>query len=211
MKRKEFFMYSCFIIISLAALSSSQESFTTSLASDYSNTDTDDKSDMNHYTQDDISNNPVIQINASDIKSEPGKRCNYQNCPLYQGVCVDDTCICSYDYTTFKYENEPLIYCNYKQKSKFTAFFLEFFFPVGAGHLYAGKTLLAVIKFSLFLIFFCGMCSELCSLGMQMNKLVICSAFVILVDMFIWIILQFIDIICYAFGIYKDGNGVAMI
>src|SRR5436309_3311942 len=88
-----------------------------------------------------------IQVSRGSMQSQPGKTCSFDNCPLFKGVCYEEICICTYGYITYIQENTPQIYCNYAQKSRMTAFFLEFFFPFGAGHLYAGKTVLATIKF----------------------------------------------------------------
>jgi hypothetical protein len=165
-----------------------------------------------NFTQNDISNDPDIEINPNDVKSHPNVKCTYENCPLYQGVCYEDKCICAYGFTTFnKNPLEPSIYCNYKQKYKLVAFFLEFFFPVGAGHIYAEKYLHALVKFILFIIFFCAMCGEIFCLNLKMEKMLICSAFTIFADMCLWIVLQFVDILCYGLGIYSDGNSMPMI
>jgi hypothetical protein len=161
-----------------------------------------------------IDNNPEENIpdqSSSRIHTHSGKNCSFQNCPLLQGVCFEDQCVCSYGFKTFIVKNEPEIYCNYKQKSRMTAFFLEFFFPIGLGHLYAGKVTLGIIKCSLFCLFFLGLCGEIMCIRLNMNKFLLCSAFTLLADMCLWIVLQIVDLICYAFGFYLDGNGLPMI
>ena len=170
-----------------------------------------EKTNINNYTKDEIENNPNVQINPSEVRSHASKACNYRNCPPNQGVCYEGECICAYGFTTLDIEEEPLKYCNYKQKSRMTAFFLEFFFPIGLGHIYAAKYLLALIKFSLFFLFFCGVCGEICCMNLNMDKLMFCSAFTLLADMCFWLTFQLVDLICYAFGFYKDGNGVPML
>lgn len=151
----------------------------------------------------------AIQIDTEKLESHPGKTCNYSNCPLFQGVCYEEKCICGYGFTSV--ESQPMIYCNYRQKKRMVAFFLEFFFPLGVGHLYAGKTIMAIIKFTMFIFFFCGLCGELCCISLNINKWQVCSAFVILIDLALWFGLQIVDVVCYAFGFYNDGNGVKMI
>jgi hypothetical protein len=153
----------------------------------------------------------IISLIDSPTDNKSHSKCNYQNCPLLQGVCYEDNCICAYGFKTFIKKNDPEIYCNYKQKSRMTAFFLEFFFPIGLGHLYAGKITLALIKFGLFILFFIGLCGELMCIKLNLGNLVLCSAFTLLVDMCLWVTFQFVDLICYALGYYSDGNGVPMI
>lgn len=160
----------------------------------------------NELTQIDISN-----LSSSDILSSTNN-CTISNCPPGRGICVEDKCLCAYGYVTFnKSENHAQIFCNYKQKSRLTAFFLEFFFPIGIGHAYAGKVYLAIIKFSLFLILVCGTCGELCCIGIENNKGVICSAILILFVLLFWLAMCFFDLFAYAFGYYTDGNGILMI
>ncbi len=141
--------------------------------------------------------------------------CNHNNCPSFQGVCYDNECICSHGFAThneFNTSNTPIIYCNYKLKSKFVAFFLELFFPFGAGHLYAGNNILAMIKFISFSMIICSCCGILCTIALEdkgcgMKCFVIFFIFMIV----FWILFELIDLFCYAFGIYKDGNGIPML
>jgi len=157
-----------------------------------------------------------IQIDISKLANEEilssGKNCTISNCPPGQGICVEDMCLCAYGYTSHNLtQNHPQIYCNYRQKSRLMAFFLEFFFPIGIGHAYAGKTYLAFFKFSLVIILICGTCGELCCIGLDLQKGMICSAISVLFVLLLWIGLSFFDLFAYAFGYYSDGNGVQMI
>ena len=151
------------------------------------------------------------EIKSNYIENKQNETCNPKNCPITQGACYENRCVCSYGFATLKVKDQPDINCNYQLKSRMTAFFLEFFFPIGLGHFYAEKYVLALIKFSLFLFFFSSICGELCCIKFRFHKLLICSAFAIVIDMSLWIILQFVDLVCYAFGFYKDGNGFRMI
>jgi hypothetical protein len=153
----------------------------------------------------------IISFIDSSLDNKIKNKCNYENCPLLQGVCYEDNCLCSYGFKTYMKTNDPVIYCNYKQRSRMTAFFLEFFFPIGLGHLYAGKITLALIKFGLFIGFFIGLCGELMCIKLNFEKLVVCSAFTLLADMCLWISIQLVDLVCYALGYYSDGNGVQLI
>ena len=140
-----------------------------------------------------------------------GKNCTVSNCPRGQGICLEDRCLCSYGFLTYNSPDHQHIYCNYKQKSRLMAFFLEFFFPIGIGHAYAGKIYLAIFKFSLFFILICGTCGEVCCLGFEHNKIIVCSAIFIVFTLLLWIALSFFDLFAYAFGFYLDGNGLPMI
>lgn len=153
----------------------------------------------------------ISHIRSSVNNNKTQNICNYENCPLLQGVCYQDNCLCSYGFKTFLKINDPEIYCNYKQKSRMTAFFLEFFFPIGLGHVYAGKFSFALIKFGLFIGFFIGLCGELICIKLNFEKLVVCSAFTLLGDMCLWITFQIVDLVCYSLGYYSDGNGVQLI
>ena len=45
-----------------------------------------------------------------------------KNCPVNQGLCVSDICVCSEGYQTLLSQNTPLdqqIYCNYKKISQY--------------------------------------------------------------------------------------------
>ncbi|MCQ2817044.1 MAG: hypothetical protein MJ252_07245 [archaeon] len=136
--------------------------------------------------------------------------CNYSNCPPLQGVCFNNQCICGKGYATVnnEYINSNGISCNYKTKSQFIAFLLEFFFPIGVGHLYSERTLMASIKFGIFVFFLIGFCSELCLLKTAMNKCIICLSIFFILDIIIWFGIQLVDLCGFALGFYKDGHGV---
>lgn len=147
-----------------------------------------------------------------DAKESDTASCNVEICPPMQGVCYEDKCICAYGFKTVApQEDEPLIKCNYRQKSHMVAFFLEFFFPVGIGHLYAEKITLTLVKFSIFAVFFVGACGQLCCLNLKINKWIIFTSMLLLFDLVLWIALQIVDIICYVLNYYLDGNGIRMI
>ncbi len=139
--------------------------------------------------------------------------CTNNNCPPFQGICYENQCRCNQGYATL-IDNpiEPVIYCNYKLKSKFVAFFLELFFPFGAGHLYAENTLLAMIKFVSFSMIVCTCCGVLFSIALEdKNCGVKCFGLLFLLMIVFWALFETIDLVCYAFGIYKDGKGLPLI
>ena len=139
--------------------------------------------------------------------------CNPVNCPPLRGVCSGNECICEEGYITVnnkKVQNNG-VFCNYHTKSRFIAFLLEFFFPFGVGHFYSGNMVLAVIKLALFVVLICTCCAVLCCVT---GKVVNTFSFVICVIVVLCIIgivfMEVFDLFCYAFGFYKDGNGVKM-
>lgn len=169
----------------------------------------------------------------------PEEKCSPLNCPINQGMCLDNHCECFYSYITYigntshnkggnntnsstvipiikfiETPHENIIYCNYERKCKVTAFLLEFLFPFGAGHLYTGKLKLALIKLLTFSIFFLFICGELFYLKCKLNALNKCHmylTFSIIGDIFFWLCFHICDLFSYAFGIYTDGNGVKLI
>ena len=133
-------------------------------------------------------------------------KCNYYNCPYLQGVCSNNECICAKHYMTVKDKsNKEQIFCNYETKSKFTAFFLEFLFPLGIGHFYANNYGKGILKFALFALLLSSCCFELCCLKAMINKGIVCLSFLVFVVLCSWIALQVMDLVGYLFGFYTDG------
>jgi hypothetical protein len=63
------------------------------------------------------------------------------------GMCVADKCMCDDGWLTFANSTE----CDYEQKSRTTAFWLEFFFAVGgAGYIYLGYLDLGIYQMVIF-------------------------------------------------------------
>ena len=118
------------------------------------------------------------------------------NCPHGKGVCQADTCYCLRGYSTLlnKQDTNP-IFCNYEQKSRWIAFFLEFIIPP-IGLIYLGRFVHAFIKLILFI----------CVLVDRKNPqnlpgwIPLC-----------FVILYFTDFICLLFAVYHDGNGVPIL
>lgn len=150
-----------------------------------------------------------IQLTYANNSNAQLSKCSYANCPALQGVCDNNTCLCGNGFMTVEQLNDGK-FCNYKTKSKFIAFLFEFFFPFGVGHLYAENATLAMIKFSLFMIFFLSFCFELCFLQAKVGKCLLFITFIFIVDLILWILLQLVDLIGYSLGYYTDGNGIQM-
>jgi hypothetical protein len=137
--------------------------------------------------------------------------CSYENCPFSQGLCYENKCLCAYGFKTLASNSEPQIFCNYHQKSKMTAFLLEFFFPFGVGHYYAGRIYFAIAKLVFFIILFCNFCGELICMNLRLYKLFMCSTMFAIAFSCIWLIFQSIDLLCYLTGLYNDGYGISLI
>jgi hypothetical protein len=139
--------------------------------------------------------------------------CDIPNCPITQGVCYENFCYCNYGYSTFINEGEQEINCNYFKKYRWIAFMLEFLFPFGIGHFYAGKTYLGIEK----LILSLSLCSCWCGgillscMGVNSKGNILCAASCALCVAVTWTVFYLTDLICYISGFYLDGNGQELI
>ena len=139
--------------------------------------------------------------------------CNPANCPPLRGLCSNNLCVCQEGFVTVNnnYVKNNGIFCNYILKSRFIAFILEFFFPFGVGHFYAGKKILATIKLGIFVTLIISFIALLCFISkyrLVTNAGSIVLTVVIILCILILIIMQIFDLIAYGFGLYSDGNGV---
>ena len=74
------------------------------------------------------------------------------NCPINQGTCIKNKCICGKLFATLPGKNSKITtYCNYEKINRFKPLILEFFFP-SVGHFFAKKYILGSIKLSLIVI-----------------------------------------------------------
>lgn len=169
-----------------------------------------------------------ISISSSISQQEESMKglCNQINCPFGQGQCLNNQCYCFTGYVTNINDNnnnnirsgkileKTIIYCNYEVKSHTIAFFLEFFFPFGTGHFYSQRYVHGCFKLMLFLFLCIFWCGDICgirirfALNSKMDKIHI---FIVLLNLLSLFIVHIIDLICFGFQIYKDGNGVEMI
>ena len=139
--------------------------------------------------------------------------CNVLNCPPLRGICSADLCICEEDYITLnnKYIKNFNVFCNYHLKSRYIAFLLEFFFPFGVGHFYAGKTYFATIKIGLFVLLILMCCGVLCCVNIKdINSCSFIICLILVLNIIALLIMQMCDLIFYALGIYNDGYGIEM-
>ena len=143
-----------------------------------------------------------------------------KNCLPENGKCINNTCICFDEFFSLENmlnKNNTKIFCEYRKMSRFGPLILEFFLPT-LGHLYAGKMNLFIAK--LFFIFFpligyfCGLTDNQPNPDGTSKALSTCNWILLILLIICGIILPFfhiIDLICYSFGIYKDGKGVPFI
>ena len=75
-----------------------------------------------------------------------------ENCPINQGTCIKDKCVCGKLYATLPGKNNKITtFCNYEKINRFKPLILEFFFP-SVGHFFVKKYILGSIKLSLIII-----------------------------------------------------------
>jgi hypothetical protein len=169
----------------------------------------------------------LINLTCENLQfSSNVKTCNPIICPFNQGICIENICKCSPGFTTNGiYNNQTSqisqttfsnteTFCNYRQLCAYTAFFLEFLFPIGAGHIYAKNFKLAILKFFSFSIFFCFICGEFFLFRVKLSILSKCDriiAYFLISDIFIWFIFHLVDLAFYGAGIYRDGNGIELL
>ena len=170
---------------------------------------------QNDYKNKFLSNNILLLIFICFLIQSVNSACTTLNCPPLRGLCSNNICVCEDGFTTInnKYIKTSGIFCNYKLKSRYIAFLLEFFFPIGAGHFYSGKTILASIKLGIFVLLIFAMIALLCCNSKGKNKpdmITIILAIVIILCLLSLIFMQIFDLIGYAAGIYVDGNGVEL-
>ena len=163
-----------------------------------------------------------------------------KNCPVYQGMCVSDICVCNEGYHTLLDKSTPanlIIFCNYKKISQYTPIVTEIFLP-SLGHFIVGNYWLGILKISLILAY-------LLSSYYLYKKVSLPSLFIALfekigITIFLGIpvgrlrtrrdlerkklakiifkvsstlisLMYFVDLFFYKFGVYTDGNGVPFV
>ena len=128
------------------------------------------------------------------------------NCPVNQGYCLNDQCICINNYWTHNKptQTSPMIYCNYKRTSTLMCFIAEFFLPPFGNYL-AGYFGYATLKLPITIIALCVIRAK--NLGQIKNIGVLLF---LALNMFTFIIMQLFDIYNYLFGYYTDSEGVPM-
>jgi hypothetical protein len=161
-----------------------------------------------------------------------------KNCPVNQGLCVTDICVCSEGYQTMLDKSIPIdqqIFCNYKKISQYTPIVTEIFLP-SLGHFIVGNYWLGLIKIALLLAYVISSYSLykkvtipillkilLNKIGLSVflgvpllrsrqrdNKIIILKK-IFHISGTLFSLMYFVDLFFYKFGIYTDGNGVPFI
>lgn len=103
---------------------------------------------------------PTLKLSIDFYNATTTTICTSSNCGPRNGFCIDlNTCQCQIGYANFETEESPAgQYCTYQQKSQLVAFLLEFFFPIGVGHLYAGRIVNGLIKMGFNVLLPCLLC-----------------------------------------------------
>lgn len=172
-----------------------------------------------------IHDNRVLEFNSSmsisDILNELNREddegnvndtyiCGLNTC-LNGGKCNSTNhCNCDDNYDTFPLSN--ITSCNYKKKSTLKSFFLEFFIPLGAGHLYLEryeigffKAFYFFVSLGIFITYYYVTKSKHSS---ETTELVIALNASMFVPLFlIW---HIIDVVLLACSNYEDGNGISL-
>ena len=135
-------------------------------------------------------------------------------CDRTGGSCTDNICLCNPGYITFlSYKSR--MYCNYEQKSRMKAGFLELILGNGIGHFYSGRSLNGLFKLSL-TIFICFSCYISLFLIKKLEEDPrtaghphLSLLFIVTVSLVVIIVLwQILDGFLFFFGFYKDGNNL---
>ena len=179
----------------------------------------EDESNSNSNTEELVENSTsTTTLNSNNTESEnidlelnlnySNYNCSYNNC-IYGSCNATNHCECDESYETFP-ENSTLK-CLYEKKLTSTSFFLEFFIPIGVGHLYLKR-----YEFGLFKIFFaiisCGFLYVYYTVSYK-NPAAETTRLVITLNTFIvfplYLIWHIVDIILFAISGYSDGNGIS--
>ena len=164
-----------------------------------------------------------------------------KNCPVNQGLCVSDICVCSEGYHTLLAQNTPIdqqIYCNYKKISKYTPLVTEIFLP-SLGHFIVGNYWLGIFKLILLLSYVISsyllygkvrmphlLKVLFAKIGLRifldvpfergfrrhhMTPRIKLLMIIFLISSTLFSLMYFVDLLFYIFGIYTDGNGVPFV
>jgi len=92
---------------------------------------------------------------------------------------------------------------------------LEFFFPIGVGHLYAGRIFVGVLKMCLVILLPCVIVCIVAgcvagggdSSALMAGVCGYCTTVIVFIGVSIWTL---VDLICFGINYYLDGNGVPL-
>ena len=130
-------------------------------------------------------------------------------CPLDQGQCIENICLCAPGYTTFYPKNDNNSnkqLCNYPYKYKYYAIWFEMIFPFGLGHFYTCRYLHGLGKFAIF--WFLALRNSIFKKKIRgYSELKKISVLIL----YIFWILYCADFFCFNFDYYLDGNKIPLI
>lgn len=150
----------------------------------------------------------LAQINLKQFHNN--HICDHEsNC--LNGVCLSNLiCKCNKNFVNLiNYKSEG--YCTHKLKKQYIAFFLEFFFILGFGHLYIGNILYFVIKITVFVLFvLCSLSAKFCFIykSLEIKRYVYLLTYIVNYILFVW---HVADITLFGLNMYKDNKGYKLI
>lgn len=153
----------------------------------------------------------LLCLGISKASSQTDYKCDFQNCPIGQGTCFENECVCAIGFVSLTNSERQ---CTYEAKDHTIAFFLEFFLPFGAGHFYTLKYFTGFIKLALFLFMCLFWCGDICGIRIRFainSKWDRIHISLVVINLLALVIMHLIDLICFGFNIYLDGNNVEML
>jgi len=157
-----------------------------------------------------IINRKILRINSYNCTLSPNICAN--------GYCFNSTCICNPRYATIYYDDGSIYkdtYCNYYQKSAYTAYVLEATLGLfGAGYFYIEQYMLGLLQLIFFLLLMCSLGCRICCFCASQKEINMCGKRVMffmyccsMVPLIFWWIYATIDIKSLN---RKDGSNVLL-
>lgn len=148
--------------------------------------------------------------------------CNASNCPKGQGKCTKKKeCKCYPYFATSTIGNDnPHIYCNRQQKSRWIAFVLELLLP-SVGHFYSSRLFYGFIKLGLLIfplvVFALGFCckekpnlNESREVAPDLTGKDIIPHTIAIIGVIAFMLFYITDLVLYGIHYYYDGYGVPL-
>ncbi len=137
--------------------------------------------------------------------------CSNETCKPGQGKCLSDIdCECEQGFVDDP-DTKINKFCSYKQKRQLLFFLIEFFAPIGIGHILNGRFLYGIIKCSVVIcLIFIDLFSK-CILLCGKNRGAKCSNYITFIYYGIIIFWQAYDITMIGFNKFKEDNNVPYI
>lgn len=149
------------------------------------------------------------------IKFPDGDICNYLNCYYPHGRCLNDsTCQCREGYVNAPYltHSGRFELCKYKQKDFIVSLLLELIFPVGIGHMYCHRNMIAIVKIIFAVVlYYCVkylLKDEFSTRRVQTQQKMEIGKLLCYFYLGCYIIFHLYDMFKIASNQYLDGNGI---